>query len=87
MKKLSGTFVVMVTPFTPDEKLDENGFRENIDWYIEEGIHGVICLGSTGEFANLTIEERKSVLDLTVSGQRPSSDHRRYGCQLNPRDH
>ena len=40
--------------------------RENIDWYIEEGIHGVICLGSTGEFANLSIEERKSVIDLTV---------------------
>jgi 4-hydroxy-tetrahydrodipicolinate synthase len=66
MKKLSGTFTVMVTPFTPDGQLDEKGFRGNIDWYIEEGIHGVICLGSTGEFANLTIEERKGVIDLTV---------------------
>jgi 4-hydroxy-tetrahydrodipicolinate synthase len=66
MEKLRGTFTVMVTPFTPDEKLDKEGFCANIDWYIEEGIHGVICLGSTGEFANLTIEERKSVIDLTV---------------------
>ncbi len=66
MKKLRGAFTVMVTPFTADEQLDEKGFRENIDWYIEEGIHGVICLGSTGEFANLTIEERKSVIDLTI---------------------
>jgi 4-hydroxy-tetrahydrodipicolinate synthase len=66
MQKLSGTFTVMVTPFTEDEQLDEKGFRENIDWYIEEGIHGVICLGSTGEFANLSIEERKRVIDLTV---------------------
>ncbi len=57
---------MMVTPFTADEQLDEKGFRENIDWYIEEGIHGVICLGSTGEFANLSIEERQSVIDLTV---------------------
>ncbi|MGD9043388.1 MAG: 4-hydroxy-tetrahydrodipicolinate synthase [Desulfobacterales bacterium] len=66
MEKLRGTFTVMVTPFTADEELDEIGFRENIDWYIAEGIHGVICLGSTGEFANLSIEERRFVIDLTV---------------------
>ncbi len=70
MNKLRGVFTVMVTPFIADEQLDKNGFRENIDWYIEEGIHGVICLGSTGEFANLSIEERKSVIDLTVDQVR-----------------
>ena len=66
MQKLSGTFTVMVTPFTEDEQLDENGFRQNIDWYIEQGIHGVICLGSTGEFASLSVEERQRVIDLTI---------------------
>jgi 4-hydroxy-tetrahydrodipicolinate synthase len=66
MKKLRGTFVVMVTAFTRDEQLDEKGFRANIDWYIAEGIHGVICLGSTGEFASLSNEERRKVIDLTV---------------------
>jgi 4-hydroxy-tetrahydrodipicolinate synthase len=66
MEKLRGTFVVMVTPFTKDEQLDEKGFRANIDWYIAEGIRGVICLGSTGEFASLSNEERRKVIDLTV---------------------
>jgi 4-hydroxy-tetrahydrodipicolinate synthase len=66
MDKLKGTFTVMVTPFTEDEQLDEKGFRENMDWYIAEGIHGVICLGSTGEFANLSVEERRRVIELTV---------------------
>jgi len=66
MKKLRGVFTVMVTPFTSDEKLDEKGFRENIDWYVEEGIHGIICLGSTGEFVSLSIDERKRVIDLSV---------------------
>jgi len=66
MEKLRGTFVVMVTPFTQDEQLDEKGFRANIDWYIAEGIHGVICLGSTGEFASLSNGERRKVIDLTV---------------------
>jgi len=74
MEKLRGTFVVMVTPFTQDEQLDEKGFRANIDWYIAEGIHGVICLGSTGEFASLSNEERRKVIDLTldqVNGRVP----------------
>ncbi len=66
MKKLRGTFVVMVTPFKENEDLDEKGLRGNIDWYIKEGIHGVICNGSTSEFANLSKEERKRVIDITV---------------------
>lgn len=66
MSKLRGTFVVMVTPFKDNEDLDEKGLRENIDWYIREGIHGVICNGSTSEFANLSKEERKRVIGITV---------------------
>ena len=74
MKKLKGTFAVMVTPFKQNEDLDEKGLRENIRWYIKEGIHGVICNGSTSEFANLSKEERKRVIDITVEtakGQVP----------------
>jgi len=74
MKKLKGVFTVMITPFTSEGSIDENGFRGNIDWYIKEGIHGVICLGSTGEFATLSIEERRMVIDITmdqVSGRVP----------------
>lgn len=66
MKKLQGAFTVMVTPFEDDEQLDEKGLRANIDWYIGQGIHGVICLGSTGEFANLSKQERRRVIDITV---------------------
>jgi len=42
MEKLRGAFTVMVTPFADDDELDETGLRKNIDWYIEQGIHGVI---------------------------------------------
>lgn len=66
MGKLRGTFVVMVTPFKEDEELNEKGFRENIDWYIEEGVHGVICTGSTSEFVSLTNEELRRVIDVTI---------------------
>ena len=67
MKKLKGTMVVMVTPFTESGEVDEKGFRKNIDWYISEGIHGVICTGSTSEFANLTVDELKKVIDIAVN--------------------
>ena len=74
MKNLKGTMVVMVTPFTEDEQIDEQGFRRNIDWYISEGVHGLICNGSTSEFANMSREELYRCLDITLDqtdGQLP----------------
>lgn len=66
MKELKGTMVVMVTPFMDDGQIDEKGFRKNIDWYIQEGVHGVICNGSTGEFANMNREELSLTLEITL---------------------
>jgi len=66
MKEFKGTFVVTVTPFTQDDTLDEEGLRSNIDWYIKEGIHGLDCTGSTGEFIALTEQERKRIVEITI---------------------
>lgn len=66
MKELKGTFVVTVTPFTTEDNLDEEGLRENIDWYIQEGIHGIACTGSTGEFVALSEEEWERVTNITI---------------------
>jgi len=56
----------MVTPFTEDENLDEAGFRKNIDWYIDEGIYGLICTVSSGDFVNYLKEEHRRVIDIAV---------------------
>lgn len=66
MKQLKGSFTVLVTPFTRDDEVDERGLRANIDWYIEQGTHGLDCSGSTGEFIALTEEERKKVISTTI---------------------
>lgn len=66
MKALKGTFVVPVTPFTTEDNLDEKGLRGNIDWYIQEGIHGIACTGSTGEFVALSEEEWERVTNITI---------------------
>ena len=66
MKKFEGTFVVSVTPMTKDEELDLQAFKDNLDYYIENGVHGIAVNGSTGEFAAQSLEELKSVMDAAV---------------------
>lgn len=69
-----GTFTVMVTAFDADGKLDLDSMARFTDWQVREGIHGLIPLGSTGEFLSMTPEERrdvaKCVID-TVAGRVP----------------
>lgn len=66
MKKFRGTFTVLVTPFTKNDELDEEGLRNNIDWLIEQGIHGIDTSGSTAECAQLSEDERKEEIKITV---------------------
>lgn len=57
---------VLITPFTSNDEFNEKGLRENIDWLISEGVHGLIATGSTSEFASLSDEELKQVIRVTV---------------------
>lgn len=41
--------------------------KKLVNWQIEQGIHGLIPLGSTGEFLSLTPEERQLVIETCVS--------------------
>ena len=61
-----GSYVVNITPMTPDQELDEKGLRDNIDWYVNKGTAGICCVGSTGEFVSLTREERLRIAEITV---------------------
>jgi len=67
LKRFEGTYVVAVTPFTIDEELDLDALKENIDYYIENGVHGIIVCGSTSEFASLSVSEHKKVMEVAVN--------------------
>ena len=67
MKEFRGSYVVNITPMTPDQEVDEPGLRANVDWYIAEGTAGICCCGSTGEFVSLEDEERRRVAEITVA--------------------
>ena len=72
MAAFHGVYVVNVTPFTADRKVDGPGLEGNIRWLVGQGVHGLIPLGSTGEFASLDQDERHRVLDtvLAAAGAR-----------------
>jgi 4-hydroxy-tetrahydrodipicolinate synthase len=66
MKNLEGVFVVLVTPFTASGAVDHSGLEKNVDWLVGEGVHGVIPLGSTGEFASIEDDDKAKVIDTVV---------------------
>ena len=67
MKKFRGTYTVLITPFTNDgKKVDEAALRRLVNFQIAEGIHGLIPLGSTGEFLSVTPDERRQIVEIVV---------------------
>ncbi|MEM9613020.1 MAG: dihydrodipicolinate synthase family protein [Actinomycetota bacterium] len=66
-KHLTGIWAAALMPFTEDLRLDEDGFRHNIDhWTRELGIEGLFVSGKQGEFYAMSIEERKRSFELAV---------------------
>ncbi|MCP3889450.1 MAG: 4-hydroxy-tetrahydrodipicolinate synthase [Desulfobulbaceae bacterium] len=65
MEKFHGALVAIVTPFI-DGKVDEKGLVDLIEFQIENGTHGIVPCGTTGESATISFDEHKQVIDLTV---------------------
>ncbi len=66
-KKFRGTFTVLITPFSDDGRtVDLKALTDLVNWQIEQGIHGLIPLGSTGEFLSLTDAEAEAVAETTI---------------------
>lgn len=61
----SGSITALATPFR-NGKVDEDAFRNFVEWQIEEGSHGVVPVGTTGESPTLTHDEHKRVVELCV---------------------
>lgn len=64
--KLHGTIVAMITPFTPEDEIDQDGMRENINYLIDRGVEGVLAAGTTGESATITHLEQRKIMDILV---------------------
>ncbi|MGZ7046760.1 MAG: 4-hydroxy-tetrahydrodipicolinate synthase [Methanobacterium sp.] len=64
--KLEGTIVAMVTPYTKSDDVNEEGIRDNINYFIDKGISGILAAGTTGESATISHEEHRKLVDILV---------------------
>ena len=81
-----GIIPPFVTPFRPDEELDEEGLRREVAFHLEAGVHGVSVSGSTGEGGLLRDEELRRVWTMREGrGEGPGAVHSRRHPRLDAR--
>lgn len=61
-----GVTTAMITPFLSDGSVDFDGLRKNIKHQLENGINGLLPLGTTGETPTLTEEEKEKIVRTVV---------------------
>lgn len=66
MEALIGTGVALVTPFNRDGSVDFQGLERLVNFQIDNGINYLVVLGTTGEGATLTSEEKEAVKSTVV---------------------
>ena len=62
---LQGALTALVTPFR-DGRLDEKRLAEQVQFQLDEGIDGLVPVGTTGESPTLDVAEHKKVISLVV---------------------
>ena len=60
-----GSFVALITPFR-DGEVDEQAFQSLVEWHVQEGTHGLVPCGTTGESPTLSHAEHKRVVELCI---------------------
>ncbi len=65
-KKIQGTGVALVTPFNEDKTIDFPALADLVEYVIQGGVDFLVVLGTTGENATLTFDEKMQVLDYVL---------------------
>ncbi|MBP3972162.1 dihydrodipicolinate synthase family protein, partial [Bacillus sp. WL1] len=66
MKKIKGAFPVLITPMDELQEINWNGVKQNVNYFIEQKVAGIIINGSTGEFVSLSKEERFKMVETVL---------------------
>ncbi len=70
MKKFIGTGVALITPFREDLSVDTVALRALVEDQIKNGIDYLVVLGTTGESATLSKEEKQLVVNTIVEANK-----------------
>ena len=68
-----GSIVALITPFR-NGSIDEAALQSLVEWHVEQGTHGLVPVGTTGESPTLSHAEHQRVVELVVeaaAGRRP----------------
>ena len=66
MNMFKGSITALITPFTENGEIDWNAFDNFAEWQIDQGSHGVVPCGTTGESPTLSHEEHKQLVKRCV---------------------
>ncbi|MDX5852832.1 4-hydroxy-tetrahydrodipicolinate synthase [Bacillus cereus group sp. BfR-BA-01363] len=66
MKNIKGAFPVLITPMDEFQGINWNGVKQNVNYFIEQKVAGIIINGSTGEFVSLSKEERFKMVETVL---------------------
>lgn len=66
MQQLRGVGVALVTPFSSDGKIDYSALERLIEMQINNGTDYIVALGTTGEPATLSKDEKAEVLAFII---------------------
>lgn len=66
MIKLRGAFTAMITPMNRDGSVDYDGFRKLLKFQLEQGINGLVPLGTSGETPTLDEDEEQKLIEIIM---------------------
>lgn len=61
MEQFRGTGVALITPFTSNNKVDFDALERLVNYQVDNGVDYLVVLGTTGETATLTKEEKVQI--------------------------
>ena len=65
MVKFSGCYTALITPMTHDRQVDYEGLHQLVDFQIQEGVKGILAVGTTGESPTLDWSEHNRIIEKT----------------------
>jgi len=74
MTNFRGAFTALVTPMTESGEVDYDGFRRLVEFQLEQGIDGIVPLGTTGESPTIDEDEEEKIIEIvmkTAGGKVP----------------
>ena len=61
-----GSICALITPFKGDN-VDEDALEALVNWHVEQGTHGLVPCGTTGESPTLSHQEHDRVIEIVVN--------------------